>query len=331
MAIEFRCTKCNKLLRTADDTAGKHAKCPECGEILLIPSSFQPTPQPTDAGGGATPPSGPENGNPFESGSLPQYPPDSGNPYQSPSQSGLPPKTAIEIHPTIIDLGNVMSRAWSIFKEQWAMCLGTVVVAGICSLLVGLLINRIFDPMFGVAIDFRRFRVEEFYRFMFYTHVKGFIALFFNVWLNTGVFLAMLKIARGQQASIGDVFSGGKYYVTMLVIAFLFQILITIGSFLLFIPGFILVMIWQQYSCVIIDLDAGISDSWTLYSRITKGNIGSQILLGLLSFAIMLLGLFACCVGLLVAGPFVTLLNVVIYLSMAGQPTIDQLRGGMAR
>ena len=38
MAIEFRCTKCGKLLRTGDDTAGKHAKCPECGEILVIPA-----------------------------------------------------------------------------------------------------------------------------------------------------------------------------------------------------------------------------------------------------------------------------------------------------
>jgi len=39
MPIEFRCTKCSKLLRTPDETAGKQARCPECGTILQIPSA----------------------------------------------------------------------------------------------------------------------------------------------------------------------------------------------------------------------------------------------------------------------------------------------------
>ena len=38
MPIEFRCTQCNKLLRTADDSAGKKAKCPECGQVLRGPA-----------------------------------------------------------------------------------------------------------------------------------------------------------------------------------------------------------------------------------------------------------------------------------------------------
>lgn len=39
MAIEFRCTTCNKLLRTEDNTAGKQAKCPSCGTVLPIPAA----------------------------------------------------------------------------------------------------------------------------------------------------------------------------------------------------------------------------------------------------------------------------------------------------
>ncbi|MEA1949941.1 MAG: Com family DNA-binding transcriptional regulator [Planctomycetota bacterium] len=37
MAIEFRCTGCEKLLRTGDHTGGLPAKCPECGTLQTIP------------------------------------------------------------------------------------------------------------------------------------------------------------------------------------------------------------------------------------------------------------------------------------------------------
>ena len=39
MAIEFRCTSCGKLLRTADGTSGKQAKCPECASLMTIPAA----------------------------------------------------------------------------------------------------------------------------------------------------------------------------------------------------------------------------------------------------------------------------------------------------
>ena len=43
MAIEFRCGKCSKLLRTSDETAGRQAQCPECGALSEIPSPGSPT------------------------------------------------------------------------------------------------------------------------------------------------------------------------------------------------------------------------------------------------------------------------------------------------
>ena len=38
MTIEFHCPHCDKLLKTADDKAGVSAKCPGCGEPVLVPS-----------------------------------------------------------------------------------------------------------------------------------------------------------------------------------------------------------------------------------------------------------------------------------------------------
>ena len=42
MPIEFRCTGCEKLLRTADHTSGLPAKCPECGTLQTIPDYGSP-------------------------------------------------------------------------------------------------------------------------------------------------------------------------------------------------------------------------------------------------------------------------------------------------
>ena len=49
MPIEFRCTQCQKLLRTQDDTAGKQAKCPICGTLVQIPEPGSPPPLPAEA------------------------------------------------------------------------------------------------------------------------------------------------------------------------------------------------------------------------------------------------------------------------------------------
>jgi len=37
MPIEFNCTQCGALLRTADETAGGQARCPQCGAIVPVP------------------------------------------------------------------------------------------------------------------------------------------------------------------------------------------------------------------------------------------------------------------------------------------------------
>lgn len=78
MPIEFRCTQCQKLLRTQDDTAGKQAKCPHCGAMVSIPLP-----------GGSEPFGGPlpSQGNPFDSAGGP--PPVAGIPGALPPVGGF--------------------------------------------------------------------------------------------------------------------------------------------------------------------------------------------------------------------------------------------------
>lgn len=50
MSIEFSCQACGKVLRTADDKAGARAKCPECGETVMVPSTGGDPGDPYDLG-----------------------------------------------------------------------------------------------------------------------------------------------------------------------------------------------------------------------------------------------------------------------------------------
>jgi phage FluMu protein Com len=70
MPIQFRCTQCQRLLRTADGSEGKQAKCPQCGAVLTIPKPGGPDEAPA-----AAPPSAPapEEGYPL-AGDIPGAP-----------------------------------------------------------------------------------------------------------------------------------------------------------------------------------------------------------------------------------------------------------------
>src|SRR2546425_359209 len=84
MPIEFRCPQCAKLLRTPDDTAGKQAKCPECGTLTTIPAATARVPSPpAPVSVPVAPPSTPPAGNPFGA-FTPTQPSATINPYQAP-------------------------------------------------------------------------------------------------------------------------------------------------------------------------------------------------------------------------------------------------------
>jgi uncharacterized membrane protein/phage FluMu protein Com len=324
MAIEFRCTKCNKLLRTADDTAGKHAKCPECGEILLIPAAGASAPTPAAGGSAPPPPNSPSGDSPFGAGAAPQYQPDTGNPYQSPSPFAPLPSMAAgagEIRPTIIDLSDVMGRAWTIFKQEWAMCLGVLVVGNLCSFGAGIVLGIIPQVIGAITRDNDIAAI-----FAVLANITNQI---FAVWIGIGQARIFLKIARGQQANMGELFSGGPYFLPILGASILFGLMVFFGLLLLIVPGIILSLMFSQYYYLIIDRNLGVMDSLNTAKEISNGNKLTLFLIGLVCFGITIVAAIPCLLGWLVAFPYFALFYPVIYLSMTGQPTVDQMRANM--
>ena len=323
MPIEFRCQQCNRLLRTGDGTAGKQAKCPDCGAVVVVPDGSTEASEPGDSPFGAPLPSQSPSGSPFGSGAAGYQPADeTGNPYQSPSALGTAPATAYaqsagEITPTRIDLEDIFSRTWRIYKEQWGACLAAfVVVFAINMVLRGPIIfmQMAFDGNDGALV---------------LLNLANIVVILVVVWINLGQMLYFLKIARGQPAELSDLFTGGPYYLRVLGAGILFGLIVVCGYVLLIIPGIILGLMLSQFAYVILDRNVGVMDSLSISKDLMVGNKLTLFLISLvgsvISFVIILL---TCGVGILAVAPFMTLLAPVIYLGVSGQPTADQIAYG---
>jgi hypothetical protein len=314
MAIEFRCTQCNKLLRTGDDTAGKEARCPACGGVVPIPSA-------TAGSGGSLP--RPGDGQFGAAGWRPSFPADSGNPYQSPGP--LAPENAIPRGK--LDFGDVFSRTWNLFKMDWGTCLVVVVIVMALNFAAGAVAG--FVPILGNIVSF-----------------------LFQVWIGIGQAMFFLKKARGQPVEISEIFQGAPYFGKILVVTILltavFAIILTVcvlpmvligiaigseettlalvvaGLLVALVPFCYVQLVTFLFEYLIIDRNVGIIESLTMSRDLMAGNkltlLMILIVFGLVGGAITLL---TCCLGCLVVAPYFAMMTTVIYLIVTGQPMIE--------
>lgn len=302
MPIEFRCTACGKLLRTPDETAGKQAKCPECGAVMAIPVPAAPPHPPT--------------GSPFVAGGGPTAA-GAANPYQSPISDAaavaVPPPGSFA--PSRIDFADVFGRTFRIFGQEWSQCIVAFLALSGVSLAAVLVIG---GPAFALAVVAQ----DEVVTVVVAVLGIGTLSLIV-AWLSIGWWIFFLKLARGDDAEVADLFRGGPFFVTTVLATLLFALVYLGGLALFIVPGVIFWLMFSQYNYMIIDRNAGVLESLSLSKEFTYGN--KLTLFAILLVAGLVGGLInqACGLAVIVVAPFMALLHAVIYLVMTGQATVD--------
>ncbi|MBN2476989.1 MAG: Com family DNA-binding transcriptional regulator [Pirellulales bacterium] len=318
MTIEFRCAECDKLLRTGDGTSGKTVKCPQCGAVLTVPS---PT---TDAPAGGPPPMGPP---PLPAAQVP--PPgrhDAANPYQSPTASAGPGGEAASpggIAPTPIDMGDVFRRSWAVFQDNLGICVLEGLAVTLLALALMIPVYLLSIPVISlVALTSRSAPVFVFSVFVAVMLI-GVLAWAAVAWLVSGHMVFMLKLVRGQQAQIGDIFTGGRYCLTLLGAGVLCHLICSAGYLLCIVPGVILWLMFSQFAFLIVDGRVqGATDALRLSTEMTRGSKLMIFLVTLIAVLVCeLIAVVTCGLGGLVTGPYLSVLLTVIYLRVTGQPT----------
>jgi phage FluMu protein Com len=351
MPIEFRCTRCHKLLQTPDNTAGKHAKCPVCETLIVIPAAGSAAAvPPADASGGGLPPSPPRgDASPFVAGPLPTPRPDAVNPYQSPTAYSpvlwTPAPGTSEITPARIHFGDVFDRTWTIFKKQGLMAfVGLLIWMAVG--FVGSMVLFHGLALVGMAVGGEPLMIVGF--------ITGYVlSILYGTYLLAGVLGFFLQLVRGQEASIGELFRGGERFLSVLGINFIFilclippyVICLAIpllqgmgrqdpGVWLLFILlGYVIFIVVWIFLCsffvpaffLAVDRRLGPLQALREGLRVSQGNRLIFFLICLVMGALYLAACLPCGLGLLVWFPFFAIQMTVVYLAMTGQRTMEQI------
>jgi len=212
--------------------------------------------------------------------------------------------------PTTWGPGEAVSFAWERIKADPGTILGALIVGGIISNAANSIGNGVqqADPesiaaqLVGGGMSLLNFLIASF--------------------MLGGMTVFCLKVARGESYEFGDIFKGTPYFGGILVANLLTGLGVVFGLIFLIVPGIFLALAWSLAVPVLVDRQLGpieaMKESWHL----TTGHKGNIFLFGLLMFGVAILGLLACCVGVLVVGPIGQIAWVYIYLRITGQRTV---------
>lgn len=315
MTIQFSCEICGKSLSTTDDKAGRKAKCPGCGEMLVVPRP-EGLVDPDDQL--MTTVAEDENGAESAKGTMPC--PMCGESVSANARKcefcGETLKSPQSHGPRIVEFGDVFSTAW----EQFMAKIGTAVVA---QLVMSLLIFLSMIPGFGIFIGIMAFAEQNhrepnpvLFLWLIPAVIFTMAVVFF---LTPGMAMLYLKIGRKEEVGLGTLFGGARYFVKSTLCSIAFGTIVMLGFIAFIIPGIILGLRYWPYLYVIVDEDPPGFECFSRSAQLTQGNWGSILLLGVAGFIINFIAQLVCGILQLVTQPLNTMLFATAYLKMSGQ------------
>ena len=118
-----------------------------------------------------------------------------------------PELSAGEIRPSVIDVGEVLTTAWQVYKGNFSRYFGVWMLTYVLSLIA------IIPSM---AIDMMIWQGQLDPGMQIFSTVLGLGAHVFTLWITVGFIVFSLKVMRGQDAKVNDAFAGSPYFLRSL-------------------------------------------------------------------------------------------------------------------
>lgn len=143
--------------------------------------------------------------------------------------------------------------------------------------------------------------------------ITSILSIVVAAFLMPGLYKMALKQIDGEEISVGDLFSGGPYFVNTVLGLILMYIAIILGFCALCVGAFVAMAGLAFTVPLIVDKNLSPVDALSQSWNALKGQILPMLLLIFVSGLCAGLGVLACCVGMLVTYPLIIVTPAVVY------------------
>jgi hypothetical protein len=199
-----------------------------------------------------------------------------------------------------LDIGGCVSRSWELVKTNFWPIVGITALIMLLTMAINQVLGLFTRPAIDAMISEHRVSPGGIAIIVLTTIVSCPIYAVFIA----GLFKYYLKLIRGEEAGIGDAFSGfGRSIGQLVLLGLVMNILTIIGYVLCLVPGIYLAVAWFFSIPLVIDKQMGFWEAMEASRKMVHKHwflvFVFLLVYGLLSMA----GIIACCIGIFVTLP----------------------------
>lgn len=198
---------------------------------------------------------------------------------------------AESIYAPDLEVRSLFSRSWSVFREHLWLTVGVFVIYSLLTSSGGFWDG---DNGLGDLVMYL---------------IAGPI--------TAGVYLFALRMTRGGEPDIADVFRGFQQFGRALGVFVLYSVMIVVGLVLLVVPGVFVAIAFMPCMFLVLDDDLGVLDTLRRAWEMTEGYRGRIFIVAVAVVGINVLGLLALLVGVIFTGAWSLLIGATLYDELA--------------
>jgi hypothetical protein len=213
-----------------------------------------------------------------------------------------------------VRLGEWISEGWDLFTKQWQTWVLIVLTFVVISVVV-----MIPGAMLAELVDAGREDAEgPSAAGMLLSFLGNILSLIISNFLLAGGFRAAFKQLRGEQISVGDLFSASDVFMWLVPAQLLISLITTIGIVLCVVPGLIANGLLFFSVPLIVAAGLGPFEAMQRSFETTKQNILMFTLFPIVIGFLAAIGLLGCGIGVLATAPLYFTITAVAYRDIFG-------------
>lgn len=202
---------------------------------------------------------------------------------------------------THFSIKEVLKTGWEGWKQHWGLWIAIVAI----SFLLGSVSN------IGGLEAFKNSPIAQ--------SLFQILGIILGSYAGLGLTNVALKVAKNESVALSDYFDTFSYFWRYLLGQILYYVAVTIGVFLLIVPGIIVALKFFLFPYFIIEKNMGVIDSFKASNKAIYGSKSNLLLFGILGMLINILGLICFGVGLFISIPIVSIAQAAIYKIVTSQ------------